>query len=142
MLISDLQQRISKQILIGYGFLILLTIILHAFSNFLIDDELTSILTTLASISALYVAPLFRFFSRGLRGEEKSPPSEINETFFIKLINLVIPAHFVIVGILIFIKSINIISFKEMNLFLGFIETTFGAYMSFVIISLFNLNET
>ncbi len=138
---NQLQQRISIQIITGYGSLILLTILLYAFSG-IIDDELISILTTLSAISALYVAPLFQFFSEGLKRVEKTViNAEISNTFSVKLIKLIIPAHFVIVGGLIFIKSLNILSFKEMNLFLGFIETTFGAYMGYIITSLFKLKE-
>ncbi|GAB3169702.1 hypothetical protein [Telluribacter humicola] len=146
MLVSQLQQRIARQIVLGYLSLIILTIILYSFAG-IIDDELTSLLTTLSAISALYVAPLFQFFSQNLRNTEVevpipvSPALQGSNNLAVRLIKLVIPAHFVLVGILIFIKSLNIISFKEMNIFLGFIETTFGSYMSFVIVALFKLEK-
>ncbi|WP_247236409.1 hypothetical protein [Telluribacter sp. SYSU D00476] len=144
MLISQLQQRIAKQIVLGYLSLIVLTIVLYTFAG-IIDDELTSLLTTLSAISALYIAPLFQFFSQSLRSVDvpapAPPPLPDTDNLAVRLVKLVIPAHFILVGTLIFIKALNLISFKEMNIFLGFIETTFGTYMSFVVVALFKLEK-
>lgn len=146
MLISQLQQRIAKQIVLGYLSLIVLTIVLYTFAG-IIDDELTSLLTTLSAISALYIAPLFQFFGQSLRNVNVPVPASVppslphSDNLAVRLVKLVIPAHFIMVGTLIFIKALNVISFKEMNIFLGFIETTFGTYMSFVVVSLFKLEK-
>ena len=138
----ELQQRIARQIFIGYLSLISLTLILYAFVGML-GDELTSLLSTLSAISALYVAPLFKFFGQSLTSQEAPPASssQINNGLSIKLIKLIIPFHFIVVGTLIIFKCLNILSFKEMNIFLGFIETTFGTYMSFVLVALFRMEK-
>ena len=142
MLTSQLQQRIAWQIFIGYLSLISLTLILYAFSGML-SDELTSLLSTLSAISALYVAPLFKFFSQSLQSEPVNPlpAGQINDGLSVKLIKLVIPCHFILVSGLIVAKSLNVLTFKEMNIFLGFIETTFGTYMSFVLVALFKVDK-
>lgn len=142
MLTSQLQQRIARQIFIGYLSLISLTLILYLFSGML-SDELTSLLTTLSAISALYVAPLFKFFSQSLQSqpEASSLITQVDDGLSVKLMKLVIPCHFILVSLLIVTKSLNMLTFKDMNIFLGFIETTFGTYMGFVLIALFKVEK-
>lgn len=139
---NQLQERVIRQIFIGYLSLICLTLILYTL-NGIIDEELASLLTTLSSLSALYVAPAFQFFSQGINNFEESisPSLPKKDNFSIKLIKLLIPLHFIIVALFILCKAFNIISFKELTLFLGFIETTFGTYMGFMIIEVFKMKK-
>ncbi|WP_273211058.1 hypothetical protein [Runella zeae] len=140
MALNQIQKQIALRMSIGYALLFFLTIILYFFDG-MVEDELISILTTLSSISSLYIAPLIKYLSKDITNTKIEFIKIETNNWKIKLINHIISAHFGVFALFVLLKSLNICSFKEMSIFLLFLETTFGAYMGIVLLELFQLEK-
>lgn len=99
---TQMQKRLSKQIVIFNGLLILITIVyyfLHGFDA----EEFSSLITLLTAISAVYVGTLFQFIGQSI---EKPEEKEENQTTTTKIpyanvLKWIVPVHFVLVLLII-----------------------------------------
>src|SRR5690606_20884339 len=114
-------------------------------ANFLDFEDITTIISIIVPVSAVYIGSLFQFL-----GNSFIPPK--NEDRIIKklkvaqsTINLltgILLIHFLLLSGIILAKAIPLINVQEMTLFFTLVEGAFGTYIGYIINSLFNTNST
>ncbi len=101
-------------------------------------EELSSLITLLTAISAIYMGALFKYIGGNILQDEDdeqlSKPVNVTNA---KLITKVIPLHFVLLSAIISAKAFTLIPFPIMNIFLGLIEAVFGTYLGMIINQIF-----
>lgn len=137
--INDIRSKLAKQILFFNSLLILITIIYFFLHGFDIE-EFSALITLLTSISAVYLGSLFKFFGKALKEETQKTYDESELPRAAKIVHWIVPANFVIVLLLISAKAFTIITYTEMTLVLGLVESSFGVYAGQIISELFNLS--
>jgi hypothetical protein len=135
------QHNIAKQILISNSILLLLVFVLYLFQGF-DQDEISGITALLISISSIYVAPVIQFIGKNLNtNQEGADKNTLTKNIpYGNLISAIIILHFFLVCIIIIFKALPIITYFEMNIFLGLIEVSFGTYISHIISSMYKIN--
>lgn len=90
----------------------------------------------LGPVTALYGGAVFRFIGRSitepnLAGQNAYPISS--------LVKWLVNGHFIIVLLLISLKALtpNLLNFRDMTMFLTFVESALGVYMGNIILALF-----
>jgi len=140
MTFSKIRVKLAKQTLIYNLLLVLVTItyyILDAFDF----GEFSGTIVLLTALAAIYMGALFKYIGASIQKCPKENEEQKNQVPFSKFIQLIVPIHYIVVFIIITLKAIPLINYGEMNLFLGFIEATFGSYMGYIISAIFKIEE-
>ena len=127
--------RIARLILIYHFALIGVSSVFYILNGFTFA-EFTSLMGILAPVTALYGGAVFRFIGRSitepnLAGQNAYPISG--------LVKWLVNGHFIIVLALISLKALtpNLLNFRDMTMFLTFVESALGVYMGNIILALF-----
>lgn len=148
--LNNLREKLSRQIILFNGLLILFVISLYTMNGFL-KEEFYIVLGLLAPITALYIGSLFKYLGGDLnkeKQEEKIVESNLGKNSKVSksnkgVVHLIIPLHFLFILLLILSKSVfNFITFEDMILIFTFIESSFGGYIGHIIYSLYQVTPT
>ncbi|HMX40120.1 MAG TPA: hypothetical protein PK971_09645 [Saprospiraceae bacterium] len=127
--------RVARLILIYHFTLIGVSCVFYIFNGFTFS-EFTSLMGVLGPITALYGGAVFRFIGRSitepnLAAQNVSPVSS--------LVKWLVNGHFIVVLLLISLKALtpNLLNFRDMTMFLTFVESALGVYMGNIILALF-----
>lgn len=127
--------RIARLILIYHFALIGVSCVFYILNGFTFT-EFTSLMGILGPVTALYGGAVFRFIGRSitepnLAGQNAYPISS--------LVKWLVNGHFIIVLLLISLKALtpNLLNFRDMTMFLTFVESALGVYMGNIILALF-----
>lgn len=138
---DTLQSRVGKQIIFYNILLIVITIVYFVMRGF-DREEFTTLMGLLAPITAVYVGTLFRHIGNQLQENYDPKTARVGMTSYGTLIRWIIPLHFILILFLISAKAlVNYITFEEMTLIFAFVETSFGAYVGYIISSLFQVKQ-
>lgn len=139
--ISNLRTRLGRQILICNFSLIVIVLVYYFLGGF-DSEELTSLLTLLTAISAIYVGALFKYIGENVT--KKPSTNEIQKELNIfagKFVLWVVPIHFFLLFGVISAKAFAFIPFQDMNMLLGIIEMLLGGYMGLIINRIFDSDK-
>jgi hypothetical protein len=100
------------------------------------DEELTSLLTLISSVSAIYIGALFKYIGDSIK-EGPEQTTEDKEISVGKLIIWIVPIHCIILAAFISAKAFTLITFKQMNICLGALEVIFGGFLGVFIDQIF-----
>jgi hypothetical protein len=127
--------RIARLILLYHFALIGVSCVFYILNGFTFA-EFTSLMGILGPVTALYGGAVFRFIGRSitepnLAGQNAYPISS--------LVKWLVNGHFIIVLTLISLKALtpNLLNFRDMTMFLTFVESALGVYMGNIILALF-----
>lgn len=127
--------KIARNILVYHFILIGASCIYYLLRGFTFE-EFNALMGILAPVTALYGGAVFRFLGRSitepnLNGQNNHPISS--------LVKYLVHGHFVVVLVLISLKAFfpNVLNFKDMVMFLTFVESAIGVYMGNIILALF-----
>ncbi len=127
--------RIARLILIYHFALIAVSCVFYILNGFTFT-EFTSLMGVLGPVTALYGGAVFRFIGRSitepnLGGQNAYPISS--------LVKWLVNGHFIVVLTLISLKALtpNLLNFRDMTMFLTFVESAVGVYMGNIILALF-----
>lgn len=127
--------RIARLILLYHFLLIAVSCVYYIFNGFTFA-EFTSLMGVLAPITALYGGAVFRFIGRSI-----TEPNLTNQHNYpvSGLVKWLVNGHFIIVLVLISLKALapNLLNFRDMTMFLTFVESALGVYMGNIILALF-----
>lgn len=124
--------------LILYLNLSLIVIVVVFFSIGAFDfEEFSAIVSVLSAVTAVYFGALFQFLGSDLEKDLVNEEDDLSDDKS-NLIRSLIVIHFMAIISLIFMKALTIINFQNLILLIGFIETSFGAFLGKFISFLFD----
>jgi len=132
--------RIARLILIYHFALIAVSSVYYILNGFTFA-EFTSLIGVLGPVTALYAGAVFRFIGRSITEPNLNTQSGYPVSSLVKwLVN----GHFIVVLALISLKAFtpNILNFRDMTMFLTFVESAIGVYMGNIILALFEGKTT
>ncbi len=144
-------ENIGKTVMYFHFTLLLLALLFYFFRGFDLQ-ELIALFAVLAPVAALYGGVGFRLLSpRKEKPKRKSagfqqkdnqagdlpaiaPHPAVNKT-----ISRLVYGHFILIALLISLKALapNILSFTELTVFLGLVESYFGVHLGSLLLDLF-----
>lgn len=137
--LHTIRRRLAIQIIVFNFVSIIILVLLYLLKGFDFD-EFSSTITLLTSVTAIYVGVLFQFIGKQIRNTDDD--EDITRGIpYINILKWVVPAHFGLILFILVLKSIPVISFREMNLFLLLVESTFGGYMGHIMSALFGIEQ-
>ena len=136
--LSEIRHKLSRQIII-YSFLLILFVIIVFIARGFDAEQFTTLIGILGPITAVYMGALFKYLGKIIpKNTEEKKTINLEAIPFGKYITWIVPSHFIVIFVLISVRGLfNFLSFNEMILILTFIETTFGAYMGYLMSGLF-----
>ena len=136
---AQLRTTLGRQILIFNGLIIVMTIVYYFLGGF-DTEELSSLLTLLTAVSAIYLGSLFKYLGGSIaKAEALDAPEPAAGPG--KLVLWIVPVHFMLLTGIISAKAFTQITFQEMNIFLGLVEAVFGSYLGVIISQVFNAKK-
>lgn len=138
--LTHVRQKFARQI-IGYNVGIIVLSVVFYLTGGLDYEDFSNLVSILVPMSTVYLGALFQFLGKTLIEQDGQPNEENNEKIAdnnVSLIRWIIFVHFALLIAVIVAKVTPVINFKEMKLFLALIEGAFGAYIGYIINSLFN----
>jgi hypothetical protein len=135
---SKLRNRVSKFILISNALLFITIIALYLFAGFL-PDEFIVMMSLISPVTAVYIGALIKFAIENKNALEDEKNDPIVNTLYITISSWFIPFHFVSLFIVINLKAVNLITFGDLKIAFAIIETFFGAYVGYIVSSLFKV---
>ncbi|MBN1250924.1 MAG: hypothetical protein JXR51_13985 [Bacteroidales bacterium] len=137
---STLRNSISKFILISNAILFVTIIALYFFNGFL-PDEFTVLIAIISPVTAVYIGALVKYAIENKNviegGDEEKPVNQL----YVTISYWSIPFHFSAIFIIVNLKAINLITFGDLKIAFSIIETFFGAYVGYIVSSLFKVDE-
>lgn len=133
---AKIRNRLAKQIIIFNILLIFITIvyyILHGFDA----EELSGIITLLTALAAIYIGVLSKYIGDSLKSISNDEIAKTSPSPFGRILQWIVPVHYLVVLAIISAKAFTLITYHEMNLFLGLLEASFGGYMGYIISAIF-----
>ncbi len=131
-----LRNKISKFILISNAVLFITIITLYMFSGFL-PDEFTVLIALISPVTAVYIGALVKYAIENKNVVGVNPNEKPVNQLYVTISYWSIPFHFVSIFIIIVLKAINLMTFEELKISFSIIETFFGAYVGYIVSSLF-----
>jgi len=135
-----LRNKISKFILVSNAILFVTIITLYLFNGFL-PDEFTVLLALIAPVTAVYIGALVKYAIENKNIVDNNPKERPVNQLYITISYWSIPFHFVSIFIMINLKAINLLTFEELKISFTIIETFFGAYVGYIVSSLFKTEK-
>ncbi len=134
--IVKIRNRLAKQIILFNIFLIIITIVYYLFHGFDLE-EMSFIVTLLSSLAAIYIGVLSKYIGDSFKNTSKDVAVETFQPPFGRILQWIVPVHYIIVLAIISIKAFTQMTYAEMNLFLGLLEASFGGYIGYIISAIF-----
>lgn len=139
--LDQLRKRSSLQIIIFNFLLILVSVVYYLMGGFDLV-EISSLITLLTAVSAIYVGALFQFIGKQIKNQSITQSEPTKHDFpFASTLRWIIPGHFMLLFLIISAKAFTLVNFQEMNLFLALIEGSFGGFIGYIVNALFNTSE-
>lgn len=136
-LAPNIRGALGKKITFFHFSLLTVVITLFVFKGF-DTEELITLISILGPVTGLYGAVAFKSMFNTSKNNAKRE-FQLN-TSSIKQLNFLVTLHFFLIVLIILIKALfNLISFQELALLLGLIETYFGSHMGVIILNLYEL---
>jgi hypothetical protein len=137
---TEIRTKLSRQIII-YNFALIVIVIILFMAKGFDPEDFTTLMGLLTPITAVYTGTLFKYFGHRIsKASDKENKTE--ELPYGRFLTFIVPGHFIIILSLISARGMfNIISFNDMILIFTFIETSFGAYVGYIISALFETKE-
>ncbi len=133
---TTLRNKISKFILISNAVLFITIITLYIFNGFL-PDEFTVLIALIAPVTAVYIGALVKFAIENKNVVDNNPSEKPVNKLYATISYWSIPFHFISIFLIINLKAINLLTFEELKIAFSIIETFFGAYVGYIVSSLF-----
>lgn len=136
----EIKTKLSRQI-IFYNFVLILVVIIIFMAKGFDSEDFTTLMGILTPITAIYTGTLFKYIGHRI-SKESDKENKTGELPYGQYLIYIVPGHFIIILSLIFARGLfNIITFNEMILIFTFIESSFGAYVGYIISALFEAKE-
>lgn len=137
---TALRNKISRFIFISNGILFVLVIVYYILRG-LDDEELTTLISLLAPISAVYMGAVIKYAVSNKNVISKKKEKPVNQ-LYVTITSWAIPLHFGILLLAISAKALfNWINFQELKITFAIVESFFGAYIGIIVASLFKVDE-
>jgi len=131
-----LRNKISKFILISNAVLFITIITLYMFSGFL-PDEFTVLIALISPVTAVYIGALVKYAIENKNVVNTDPDERPVNQLYVTISYWSIPFHFISIFVIVVLKAINLMTFEELKISFSIIETFFGAYIGYIVSSLF-----
>jgi len=106
------------------------------FSGFL-PDEFTVLIAFIAPVTAVYIGALVKYAIENKNVIDNNPNEKPVIQLYVTISYWSIPFHFVSIFVIVVLKSVNLMTFEELKISFSIIETFFGAYVGYIVSSLF-----
>jgi len=137
---TTLRNKISKFILVSNAVLFITIIVLYLFNGFL-PDEFTVLIALIAPVTAVYIGALVKYAIENKNVIDENPNEKPVNKLYVTISYWSIPFHFVSIFLIINLKAINLLTFEELKISFSIIEIFFGAYVGYIVSSLFKTEE-
>ena len=137
---SVLRNKISKFILISNAILFITIIALYFFNGFL-PDEFSVLIAIISPVTAVYIGALVKYAIENKNVVDEEPEGKKVNQLYVTISYWSIPFHFISIFLIVNLKAINLITFEDLKIAFSIIETFFGAYVGYIVSSLFKVDD-
>jgi hypothetical protein len=131
-----MREKLARQILVFNLLLLAIIVIYYIFHGFDME-EMTGLVALISSLAAIYIGTLSKYLG-GIIKNVRNKSEKVNQPPLAKILQLIVPCHYLLILAIISCKAFTIITYTEMNLFLTILEVSFGGYVGYIISSIFD----
>jgi len=95
----------------------------------------------ISPVTAVYIGALVKFAIENKNVIEDDKNDPVVNKLYVTISQWTIPFHFITIFIIINLKALNLITFGDLKIGFSIIETFFGAYVGYIVSSLFKVES-